>query len=155
MKKTICGEFKWDCAHRLYNVEKTKEENKKIFGKCYNIHGHTYHFFVTVSSLHFPDGSDRVDDGMIINFTELKDIVNKIIVDTQDHYLNLSFGDPILKQLLNRDLKINTMDGETTCENQVGLFWGMLEEPLKQIGCQLEKLKLYETETSFATLKND
>jgi 6-pyruvoyltetrahydropterin/6-carboxytetrahydropterin synthase len=145
MKKTITKEFKWDCGHRLYNPNKTDKENMKLFGPCYNIHGHTYYMFVTVS------GYEK--DGMVINFTDLKRIVNKNIIDYQDHALILTNGDPLIDSLKNHfDVKIIIMENETTCENMIQLFWGLLEEPLQAIGCQLEEIKLYETETSFATL---
>jgi 6-pyruvoyltetrahydropterin/6-carboxytetrahydropterin synthase len=130
MIKTITKEFKFDSAHRLYNPNYTDNKNRDIFGKCFNLHGHTYHLFVTISG--------QEVDGMIINFNDLKHIVNKYVIDKFDHqYLN---DTPEMKNII------------TTCENQIKVIWNLLERPLAEIGCSLEELKLYETETSFATL---
>jgi 6-pyruvoyltetrahydropterin/6-carboxytetrahydropterin synthase len=130
MKKTITKEFKFDSAHRLCNPNYTDKKNKEIFGKCFNLHGHTYHMFVTIS------GYEK--DGMIINFVDLKKIVNENVVDKFDHK-NLN-EIPEMKNII------------TTCENQIEVIWKLLEKPLEELGCNLEEIKLYETETSFATL---
>ncbi len=127
--KTITKEFKFDSAHRLYDNNLSEEENIKIFGKCSNLHGHTYHLFITVS------GEEK--NGMMINFTDLKNIVNKNVIDKFDHKcLNET---PEMKGML------------TTCENQVDIIWNLLEKDLIINGVQLEEIKLYETETSFTT----
>jgi 6-pyruvoyltetrahydropterin/6-carboxytetrahydropterin synthase len=130
MKKTITKEFKFDSAHQLCNKDLTNDENKDIFGKCYNTHGHTYHLFVTVSGLE--------ENGMVINFNDLRKIVEEKVIDKFDHkFLN---DTPEMKGVI------------TTCENQIEIIWNLLEEELFNIGVQLEELKLYETETSYATL---
>lgn len=131
MKKTITKEFKFDSAHRLHDSKLTDDENKRIFGKCSRLHGHTYHLFVTVSG--------KEENGMIMNFTTLKLIVNRNVVDIFDHhYLNEV---PEMKGIL------------TTCENQINVVWDLLVDDLEMLDVQLEELKLYETETSFAILK--
>ena len=144
MKTTITKEFNWDCAHRLWNPKKTEEENKETFGLCSNIHGHTYKMFVTISS-------QTMQDGMIINFKDLKRIVKENIVDEQDHSLNLTHGDPLYPTLKDSNIKISLWPDETTCENQIEYFWNQLETRFSS-GIQLEEIKLYETPTSFATM---
>jgi len=145
MKKTITKEFSWDCAHRLWNPNKTEEENKDVFGNCFNLHGHTYKMFVTVSC-------KKQEDGMIINFKDLKRIVKDNVVDEQDHCLNLTHGDPLIATLKpHKEIKISLWPDETTCENQVEYFWNQLEQNIP-LGIRIEEIKLYETPTSFATL---
>ena len=145
MKQTITKEFSWDCAHRLWNPKKTDDENHDIFGLCANIHGHTYKMFVTVSS-------KNLVDGMIINFKDLKKIVQENIGNVYDHGLHLTSRDPLIQTLKNSNLNIVIWPAETTCENQVEWFWTILHHELKQIDIQLEEIKLYETPTSFATM---
>lgn len=129
---TITKEFQWDCAHKLHDNTISEKKNRKIFGKCNDLHGHTYKLFVTVSSFH------PLQMGMIINFNKLKEIVNREVVERFDHKcLN---DDPLYKNNLS------------TCENQVQDIWYILEDVLKYEGCQLREIKLYETPTSFATL---
>jgi 6-pyruvoyltetrahydropterin/6-carboxytetrahydropterin synthase len=130
MKKTITKEFKFDSAHQLCNEDLSNKENCDVFGKCYNVHGHTYHLFVTVSGME--------ENGMIINFNELRRIVEENVINKFDHkFLN---DTPEMKGMI------------TTCENQIEIIWDLLEEDLFNLGVQLEELKLYETETSYATL---
>jgi 6-pyruvoyltetrahydropterin/6-carboxytetrahydropterin synthase len=134
MNKTITKEFQWDCAHRLHNGNLTQEENVCVFGKCHNTHGHTYKMFITVGRL-----DNSLVNGMIINFIELKKIVNELIVERFDH------------TVLNDDPLYS--DGRlTTCENQIDDIWDLLDIPLQKIGILLAKIKLYETPTSYATL---
>lgn len=134
MKKlTITKEFEWDCAHCLSDEKYTHDKNLEVFGKCNSIHGHTYKLFVTVSTK-----GNQLNDGMVINFVELKEIVNKLVVERFDH------------KLLNEDeLYKNRL---TTCENQVYDIWDILEPELDRIGIDIEEIKLYETPTSCATL---
>jgi 6-pyruvoyltetrahydropterin/6-carboxytetrahydropterin synthase len=132
MKKTITKEFKFDSSHRLNDDTLSEEENRQLFGKCNNLpsHGHTYHLFVTVSG--------KEHHGMITNFSMLRDIVERNVVEKFDHhYIN---DVPEMKGIV------------TTCENQIVVIWNMLVQPLYNIDLVLEEIKLYETETSFATL---
>jgi len=132
--KTITKEFQWDCAHRLHDIECSEEQNKEIFGKCNNMHGHTYKMFITVSK-----AGNNLVNGMIINFVELKKIVNELIVERFDH------------KVLNEDELYK--DGRlTTCENQVDDIWDLLDIPFQRIGILLQEIKLYETPTSYTTL---
>lgn len=134
MKLTITKEFQWDCAHCLRDEEMTEKFNNDVFGKCSNLHGHTYKMFITVSQAN----NQELENGMIINFVALKQIVNSLVVERFDHkFLN---DDELYKNRL------------TTCENQIQDIWNILEHPLQLEGCQLEEIKLYETSTSYATL---
>lgn len=136
MKKTVTKQFHFDSAHRLIDETLSKEENKNVFGKCYNFpgHGHRWLLYVTVSS-------DSENYGMIINFKDLKNIVNYYVIDKLDH------------QFIN---KLDDFKGVIpTCENMIEIIWKKLEQPLSQININLERLDLYETPTSYATLKKD
>lgn len=132
-KLIITKEFKWDCAHCLHDDKLTNEENKKIFGPCNNVHGHSYKLFVTVGS-----HENALVNGMIINFVLLKSMVNDLIVKRFDH---TNINDDILYE-----------DRVTTCENQIQDIWDILSPELNKMGLQLDGLKLYETSTSYAEL---
>ena len=128
MKKTITKKFTFESSHRLIDTSLSEEENKRLYGKCYNYpnHGHSYKLFVTVS------GKEK--NGMIINFRDLKQIVNEEVIDVFDHHdLNeLEYFDGII----------------TTAENIIDTIWILLNHSLREVNVTLEKLKLYETETS-------
>lgn len=134
-KLTITKEFEFDSSHRLVDVNLTEEENRDIFGKCFNSpsHGHLYKLFVEVSSI------NPLRHGMIINFCVLKEIVNEVVIEEYDHHF------------LNDCESLSGII--TTCENMIQVIWDRLASKLVEEGCQLESLKLYETPTSCATLE--
>ena len=142
MKKTITKEFSFDMAHRLYDPKISNIENEVIYGKCFNLHGHTYKLFVTISG--------KLKHGMIINFVNLKELVKENVLDKYDHKTLLTKGDPLHSIIPNHSL---TMDVPSTCENQVDIIWDLLVDDLAMHNIELEEIKLYETPTSFAVLR--
>lgn len=80
----ICSEFYFDAAHLLPNYD----------GRCANLHGHTYKLEVVVS------GSVG-KNGMVIDFGDLKKIVNKTVIDKLDHTnLNDMFDNPTAENIV-------------------------------------------------------
>ena len=128
---TITKEFQFDAAHRLWSDHLSKEQNRHIYGKCSQLHGHTYRLQVTVS------GTVQ-DDGMILNFTELKTIVEETFLTRYDHaYLNE------LKEYDNLPV---------TAENMVSHIYNVLDEELRPKDVLLQSVVLYETPSSWATM---
>jgi len=128
-------------AHKLYNPDWSEEKNMDIFGPCanQNWHGHNFDLYITIK------GDPDPDTGFIMNFKELKHIVNREIVDQVDHK-NLNLDVPFLQ------------DKMTTCENLIVEFWNILEPLILEKSnhsAQLHKLKLYETPTSYAEYFGD
>jgi len=123
-KYEIVKEFVFDSAHRL--------PGKKIYGKCSSIHGHTYHMFIKL-------GSNTLKHGMVINFVDLKTIVNKFIIEDLDH------------KFLNDVPWLNKV---TTCENMSKTIFDRLKIGLVKVPkskhIKLLEVKLYETPTSCA-----
>lgn len=117
----IAKHFEFEASHQLPNEE--------CYGKCRNLHGHTYKLTVKVAG-------QLTEKGWVANFSEVKKVVMDKIVDRLDHsHLNESTGLPI-----------------TTAENL--LFWmeNEIREDLKAINCRLHSMVLYETSKSFAEL---
>ena len=40
---------RFSAAHKLVNKNISESNNDKLFGKCYQLHGHNYELFVTVT----------------------------------------------------------------------------------------------------------
>ena len=73
------------CSHRLSNSNFTEEENAKIYGKCNNLHSHGHNYKITLTLLVM----DLPDNGMVMNFTEVKNIFSRSIDYNYDHkFLN-------------------------------------------------------------------
>jgi len=136
-KIRLTKEFKFEMAHALQGYE----------GPCRNIHGHSYYLYVTVIGEPVCDHNSPVN-GMVMDFTELKNIVRTEITDQLDHALVLS--DKIPPQLLAALKGFNNiilLPYQPTCENMLQDFAGRLQKKLPA-HIRLFSLKLCETVTS-------
>lgn len=79
----VSREFKFSASHFLTNYH----------GKCENLHGHNYKLIVTI------EGPVKTD-GMVLDFVELKRIVNdKILVKLDHKHLNEILENPSSENL--------------------------------------------------------
>lgn len=137
---TITKEFTFDTAHLLENHS----------GKCANLHGHTYRLLITVSS-------QKLNEGMIIDFGDLKNIVNHLFVEKIDHSLiyNINSNEKFVLEIANilkkNNKKVYEVSFRTTCEEMSRYIYNLLKEPLNNVGILLLKIELYEGEKSHAT----
>lgn len=136
-KLRITKEFRFEGAHALMNYN----------GKCKNIHGHSYILYVTVigEAKTDPNGPDN---GMVIDFKLLKDIVNKNIIDKFDHALVLEEGTPLSNELSTEYPNVYLTNFRPTTENLICFFAQAIKENLPQ-GINLYSLKLHETASSY------
>lgn len=117
----VTKSFSFDAAHFLPNHK----------GKCSSMHGHTYRLEVTVVR---EDGkliNSGSDEGMVIDFSDLKAIVKAEVIDKVDH------------KVLNEVFSFRT-----TAENIAAHFMGVLIDKLRPFGVKVEKIKLWETPDS-------
>jgi 6-pyruvoyltetrahydropterin/6-carboxytetrahydropterin synthase len=136
----ITREFTFEMAHVLTNYN----------GPCRNVHGHSYRLFVTLSGIPVNDRNNP-KNGMVIDFTELKDIVLKKIINQFDHSVVISNDfDKEKKEMMKKTFG-NTVivDYQPTCENLVADIAGKLTNELPE-GIHLHSLKLFETAKSYA-----
>jgi 6-pyruvoyltetrahydropterin/6-carboxytetrahydropterin synthase len=132
--------FRFEMAHALWGYD----------GLCKNIHGHSYILKVTVSGTPITDPADA-KLGMVIDFGDLKRVVNKHIVDVFDHSLILNEKAPVDKFVGVEDMfdRKTWFDFQPTAENLVIHFADILIAHLP-IHIQLHSLRLYETANSYA-----
>lgn len=123
----VTKEFTFDAAHHLHCYE----------GKCKNLHGHTYKLIIMISGY-------LNEVGLAMDFGDIKKMYEVVVKQKLDHrYLN-----EVLPNM------------NTTAENMIVWIWEELDnylvkEGLKEKGHRLEELVLYETPTSYATLKRE
>lgn len=136
----VTKEFNFEIAHALWNYD----------GPCKNLHGHSYKLFVTVMGSPIND-PDNPKNGMVIDFGDLKDIVNEEIVEPLDHAVILN--EEALKtningipQMFDKRFVVNY---QPTCENMVTDFARRIVNRLPQ-RLKLHSLKLHETGSSYA-----
>lgn len=119
-------------------------------GLCKNIHGHTYHLEVTVVGKPVSDATSP-KKGMLIDFTDLKRLINTEIVDVWDHALMLNeTTNPDLIALLRKSYeRIIIVPFQPTTENMLSFLSEKIVSILpKEV--HLYALKLKETENSYA-----
>ena len=106
MRTSVTRSFTFEASHQLpFHA-----------GKCKRLHGHGYRLEVTVT------GPVR-EDGMVVDFAELREVVDREVVDRYDHqYLNDFFENP-------------------TAEVVAGAIWKSLEAA----DLRLTRLRLWET----------
>jgi 6-pyruvoyltetrahydropterin/6-carboxytetrahydropterin synthase len=136
----VTREFTFEMAHVLRNYD----------GPCRNVHGHSYRLFVTLSGTPVNDGNDP-KNGMVIDFTELKNIVMNNIISQFDHSVVISKDFDRDKSEMASKIFGNTVivSYQPTCENLVADFAGRLKPDIP-VGVKLHSLRLYETSKSYA-----
>ena len=140
-KIRITKKFRFEAAHALYGYD----------GKCKNIHGHNYNLFVTIIGAPVKDDSN-VKYGMVMDFGDLKKIINSEIVDKFDHSVIFNKNSPhkeLADELIKNDHKVILADYQPTIEEMVTDFANRISSKLPS-EIKLHSLKLEETETSYS-----
>jgi 6-pyruvoyltetrahydropterin/6-carboxytetrahydropterin synthase len=140
-KIRITKQFNFETAHALYGYD----------GKCKNIHGHSYKLSVTVIGTPISD-STHVKYGMVIDFGDLKKIVDSEIVNKFDHATVFNKNTPhieLAKELEKRDHNVILVDYQPTSEMMLVDFAEKINNRLPE-NVELHSLKLQETGTSNA-----
>jgi 6-pyruvoyltetrahydropterin/6-carboxytetrahydropterin synthase len=133
----ITKEFSFEGAHALKGYD----------GKCRHIHGHSYRLFVTYIG-RTSEKWDHPKSGMVIDFTEIKKMVNELIIGPFDHALILREDAPLGEEIREAYCNVRIVNFQPTCENLVAHFASILSEN-EPAGLKLFSLKLHETATSF------
>ena len=137
----ITKEFKFETGHALYGYD----------GLCKNVHGHSYKLSVTLLGTPITD-PDHVKYGMVMDFSDLKKIVNETIVTPFDHATVLNVDSPhkeLADTMESRGHKIMRVQYQPTSEMMVLDFAEKIKARLPE-QLQLHHLILRETETSYA-----
>lgn len=126
----------FSASHRLHSPELSEVENKKVFGKCNNPHGHGHNYVLEVTVR----GEIDSRTGMILNLTDLKKAMDEQIIELVDHkHLNLDV--PLFDEII------------PTAENMAVIFWKLLEQVLPT--GLLYEVRLHETENNLAIYRGE
>src|SRR5215467_6827168 len=101
----------FNAAHQLYDPDLSGEENRRLFEKCANLHGHNYVLEVVVA------GQIDQATSYVLDLKTLSDIICTQIIRDVDHH-NLNTDVPWLKGCV------------PTTENLVQAFWERLRPEL-------------------------
>jgi len=134
----ITKEFNFEMAHALMGYD----------GPCKNIHGHSYHLEVTVKGK-VKNGTSDSDEGMVIDFGDIKRLVKSEIVDPYDHALVLNEKMNVNPSQLSFMQKLIVVPFQPTCENLLSHYASLIQAKLPK-NVSLIRLFLRETPSSYA-----
>lgn len=125
---TLTKTFGFSAAHRLHSANLSDEENRTVFGKCNNRHGHGHNYELEVTV----QGKIDPHTGMIMDLGELMQTVQETTIDRFDH-----------KHLNEDTAEFRAVN--PTGENIVQVIWHLLQP---RLGNRLVRLGLWETPKS-------
>ncbi len=133
----VTKEFHFEGAHALAGYD----------GKCRHIHGHSYKLFVTLKGKPLASGQNP-KTGMVMDFSDLKKIVNDNIIDIYDHALILREDATLAKEISDQYKNVIVTPFQPTCENLVLHFVNEIKMHIPE-ETSLYSVRLYETSTSY------
>ena len=120
----------FSASHYYHNSEFSLEENRRIFGKCNNPHGHGHNYPLEVTV----KGEVDRHSGFVVDLKGLKEVMSREVIDVVDH------------RFLNKEVR-EFRDVIPTTENLAIAIWNWLQPKLKV--AQLHRVRLYETPDLF------
>jgi 6-pyruvoyltetrahydropterin/6-carboxytetrahydropterin synthase len=119
----------FNAAHQLRNPRLSDDENRRLFGRCVNLHGHNYAIDVVVAG--------KIDNasGYVLDLKRLSDVICQQIIRYVDHR-NLNTDVPWLEGLV------------PTAENLAVSFWERLQRELPEGA--LRSVRVSETDKNWA-----
>ena len=139
----ITKKIEIDMGHRVPNHK----------SKCYNIHGHRYTFMVGVDDKVIKT-KGASDEGMVIDFGDLKSIMMDQIDARLDHGFMIYKDDPMYalwkKEKFYDKQKVIPVDYIPTVENIARDTYFKMERPLTKKGIAIAWVKVWETPNSTA-----
>ena len=140
----ITRRLEFDAGHRLPNHK----------SQCRNIHGHRYALEITLSSDVIRE-EGAADDGMVMDFGDIKRIANEKLVDLWDHAFLVHRGDNVMIDFLAAisGHKTVILDVVPTAENLAQAAFAILKDAYHdRFGHVLEltRVRLYETPNCWA-----
>ncbi|HEV3420910.1 MAG TPA: 6-carboxytetrahydropterin synthase [Candidatus Acidoferrum sp.] len=81
LKIELGRRYRFSASHRLHSSKLSEEENRRVYGKCNNPHGHGHNYVVEVSV----SGTVDPATGMIANLADLDSFVEREVIEPFDH----------------------------------------------------------------------
>jgi 6-pyruvoyltetrahydropterin/6-carboxytetrahydropterin synthase len=119
----------FNAAHELRDPARSDEENRRLFGKCANLHGHNYILEVVVA------GEVQDETGYVLDLKQLSDVISRRVIQDVDHR-NLNTDVPWLRGRI------------PTAENLALAFWERIRSELPE--GMLRSVRVWETDKNWA-----
>ena len=140
----ITRRLEFDAGHRILNHT----------SQCRHLHGHRYAIEITLSGK-IIDTEGAAEQGMVMDFSEVKDIAKRVLVDHWDHAFLVYRGDRAVTEFLATlpGHKTVVLPLVPTAENLAAEAFRILDAAyLDTYGNQLKlaRVRLYETPNNWA-----
>jgi 6-pyruvoyltetrahydropterin/6-carboxytetrahydropterin synthase len=76
MKTYLTRRYKFSASHRLHSPDFSDEQNRQMYGKCNNPHGHGHNYAVEITVSGHPDP----ETGMVCNLADLDGFVDRTVM---------------------------------------------------------------------------
>jgi 6-pyruvoyltetrahydropterin/6-carboxytetrahydropterin synthase len=129
----VSREIDFCYGHRLLNYA----------GKCKYLHGHNGRAIITIES------ATLDERGMVLDFSDIKNVVSAWIDEKLDHRMLLQRTDPVVPILEKMGEPLFLMDENPTAENIARLIY----EFTASRGFPIVECQLWETPRCFATYR--
>ncbi len=140
----ITTRLEFDAGHRIPNHK----------SQCRNLHGHRYALEITLSG-DIISASDTSENGMVMDFSDVKQIAKTSVVDVWDHAFLVFKEDKVVLDFLSTlpNHKTVIFPNVPTAENMAAEAFKILKSQYKDTygnHLTLERVRLYETPNSWA-----
>jgi 6-pyruvoyltetrahydropterin/6-carboxytetrahydropterin synthase len=112
-------------------------------GQCRHLHGHNGRAMITIEA----SGLDQ--RGIVLDFAEIKRVVQQWIDENLDHRMILHRDDPLVPVLQEAGEPIYLLDGNPTAENIAKLIFDVAAGQ----GCPVVEVQFWETANCSATYR--
>jgi len=120
----------FSASHYYHSPHFTAEENRRVFGKCNNPHGHGHNYTLEVTVKGEVDGRS----GFVVDLKQLKEIMHREVIEVLDH------------RFLNKEIA-EFQDRIPTTENLAVSIWNRIKPKLDLAA--LHRVRVYETPDLF------
>ncbi len=140
----ITRRLEFDAGHRIPNHN----------SQCKHLHGHRYAIEITLSGdVITTEGIS--EQGMVMDFTDVKRIAKERVVDVWDHAFLVYRGDKVVLDFLNTlpNHKTVVLDVVPTAENLAKVAFDLLADAYRDTygnHLKLERVRLFETPNNWA-----
>ena len=140
----ITRRLEFDAGHRIPNHN----------SQCKHLHGHRYAIEITLSG-DIIQAEGQSEQGMVMDFSDVKRIAQQKLVDQWDHAFLVYRGDEKVCEFLESmpDHKTVFMDVVPTAENLAELAFSILNPAYQDTygnHLRLERIRLFETPNNWA-----
>ncbi|HXU92492.1 MAG TPA: 6-carboxytetrahydropterin synthase QueD [Gallionella sp.] len=140
----ITRRLEFDAGHRIPNHN----------SQCKHLHGHRYAIEITLSG-NIITTEGQSEQGMVMDFSDVKRIAKEKVVDAWDHAFLVYRGDRMVSDFLASmpGHKTVVLDVVPTAENLAQTAFGILSVAYRDVygnNLRLERVRVYETPNNWA-----